>query len=333
MSPTTILFTSVGRRKYVFDTLREAARDRPDSFRFVAIDASWSAPGLAFADAGYVVPRVDEDGYLDALESVMATEEVDYVIPTNDLELLELAAKRDQLQSEATLLMPDEAGVRACADKFATRDLFEDLGLRTPRTVTIEEGLAGEIAFPVVVKGRGHKSTTRGFDLAESPSELAVLEDRYESPIVQEFVDGQEFTVDVLVDPETGPLSVVPRKRLALRESVSDKGVTVDNDDVIAPVRKIVERVGAHGFTNIQFIDTGDERYWLEINPRIAGGVALGLAASNIASQLLGMLAGDAVSEELRRYERGLYMAKYDGVRFVTESEGRDRVTDLTDTV
>jgi|GEM_PF-648796 len=331
MTRLTLLLTSVGRRKYVFEALRDAGRDRPEEFRFVGIDASWSAPGLEFADEGYVVPRVDEDGYFEALETVITTEEVDYVVPTNDLELLELAANRDRIDADATFLMPDERGVVDCADKFATRDLFEELDLRTPQTTSLSEGLDGALDFPVVVKGRGHRSTTRGFDLAESASELALLADRYESPIVQEYVEGQEYTVDVLVNRENQPVSVVPRKRLALRESVSDKGVTVDNEGVVDPITRIVDAVGARGFTNVQFIEAGDERYWLEINPRIAGGVALALAASEIAPQLLAMVAEEDVTPALGRYERGLHMAKYDGVQFTTEPERRDRLTDLTD--
>lgn len=331
MTDITLLITSVGRRKHLFDALREASRNRSERFRLVAVDASWSAPGLEYADEGYVVPRADESGYVSALNAVLERESVDYVVPTNDVELLVLASHRDSLAACTTLLMPPESGVQTCADKLSTASLFSDLELRTPETVTAEEALDDGLEFPVVIKDRGHDAATRGFDLAESRGELVSLVKQYDSPIVQEYVDGREYTVDILADRQSRPLSVVPRERIALRESVSDKGVTTDNDGIVDPVTAIVDRVGARGFTNVQFIDAEDGRYWLEINPRIAGGVALGIAASRMAEQLLDLLAGREVEPALDAYQRDLYMAKYDGVQFFGEDERRARHDDLND--
>jgi carbamoyl-phosphate synthase large subunit len=150
---------------------------------------------------------------------------------------------------------------------------------------------------------------------------LTYLLGEYDNPIVQEYVDGREFTVDVLTHSASRVLSAVPRERLSLQEGVSDKGVTVENDDIVDDIEAICERVGHRGFTNIQFIESGGERIWLEVNPRVAGGLALGLAASQMPKQFATMLIGDSPDSALSEYERQLHMAKYDGVQFFREEE------------
>ena len=49
------------------------------------------------------------------------------------------------------------------------------------------------------------------------------------TPIVQEYLDGPEFTIDVLCDFDGRPLSIVPRERVVIRAGVIDRGRTVND--------------------------------------------------------------------------------------------------------
>ncbi len=53
-------------------------------------------------------------------------------------------------------------------------------------------------------------------------------------PVVQEYLDGPEFTIDVLCDFEGAPLSIVPRERVVIRAGVIDRGRTVNDPRLIA---------------------------------------------------------------------------------------------------
>lgn len=70
------------------------------------------------------------------------------------------------------------------------------------------------------------------------------LENRFqEDKFMQEYIDGEEFTVDVLTDNEGRPLLIVPRKRLEIRQGIS----------------------------NVQFIKNNTGLYFIELNPRLGG--------------------------------------------------------------
>src|SRR6056297_3940638 len=101
------------------------------------------------------------------------------------------------------------SGVMASAlamDKVRSKMLFSAAGLATPawRTVRSEAGLEAALAaldLPLIVKPAGQGSSV-GMRRVESPAELAAAwaaaADYDDEVIVEEWVDGEEFTVAVL---------------------------------------------------------------------------------------------------------------------------------------
>ena len=59
-----ILISSAGRRVALVKAFRKALRSLSMTGRVVAIDISRTAPALYAADSAYVVPRVDDEGFL-----------------------------------------------------------------------------------------------------------------------------------------------------------------------------------------------------------------------------------------------------------------------------
>ena len=48
--------------------------------------------------------------------------------------------------------------------------------------------------------------------------------------IFQEYLPGQEYTIDVLCDIESNPLIVIPRKRLQTKAGISSKGEIIKDN-------------------------------------------------------------------------------------------------------
>ena len=94
-----VLFTSAGRRVVLMRAFRRAMADMGVSGRILATDLSATAPALYEADRGYVVPRVDSDGYIPELERICNDEGVQVIIPTIDPDLPVLAACRSHLET------------------------------------------------------------------------------------------------------------------------------------------------------------------------------------------------------------------------------------------
>jgi carbamoyl-phosphate synthase large subunit len=90
--------------------------------------------------------------------------------------------------------------------------------------------------------------------------------------LVQEFIDGMEYTVDVLTDMGGGFLFAVPRMRIAAK-GVSIIGQVSMDEEIIDLAKQIVKLFAFRGPINIQVIrerETGD-LFVIELNPRLSG--------------------------------------------------------------
>ena len=118
---TAVLFTCAGQRVDVVSAFARAGA------RTVAVDANPLAPAIYHADVHAILPRIDDRGYLPALQDLIATHDVRLVVPLTDLDQLLLAQRRDELG--AVVLLPDAEVVRRTADKYLAHLFFEERGI------------------------------------------------------------------------------------------------------------------------------------------------------------------------------------------------------------
>ena len=79
--------------------------------------------------------------------------------------------------------------------------------------------------FPLFVKPRNGSGGVGAFP-ARNQAELDFFTGYVDRPVVQEYLQGPEFTIDMLCN-EGRPLAVVPRERVVIRAGVMDRGRTV----------------------------------------------------------------------------------------------------------
>lgn len=133
--------------------------------------------------------------------------------------------------------------------------------------------------------------------------------------IVQEFITGVEYTMDILVDDSGRVRSVVPRRRVETRAGEVSKGITVKNIDLINAGKRVVEALpGAVGCITVQCLLTpGGEIEFIEINPRFGGGIPLSIkAGADFPRWIIEMHSGRESQIELDGWEDGLVMLRYD---------------------
>ncbi|WAM37244.1 ATP-grasp domain-containing protein [Caldicellulosiruptor acetigenus] len=99
--------------------------------------------------------------------------------------------------------------------------------------------------------------------------------------ISQELVKGEEYTIDVLCDLGSNPIYIIPRKRIETESGVSTKSVTVYDEQIIEYTKFIVSKLKPIGIINIQCFKDKDKLNFIEINPRMAGGISLSFASSD----------------------------------------------------
>ena len=142
-------------------------------------------------------------------------------------------------------------------------------------------------------------------------------------PIIQERIEGNEYTVDVCMDFEGNVISIVPRIRIATRSGEISKGKIDKNNHVIEDVKRLMQTLKPIGHITVQCFLTKDNVIkYIEINPRFGGGAPMSFyAGANSPEFLLRMLNG----EELSYYEGfqdGLVFSRFDDSILI--DEGRE---------
>jgi carbamoyl-phosphate synthase large subunit len=188
---------------------------RADStVELLAADMDPWAAGLYLVppDARTLIPPGSASGFAKAMLDTCAVLGVDILVPTVDAELEPLAAARAAFAAAGTELLLAPAGaLKIILDKLSLARHCADI-VRVPRTEPFGSAFdPGSWTFPVVVKPR-RGSGSRGVVIVDSAQALAAI-DRSADMIVQEFLPGTEYSIDVLADAAGHVLAHRPRPR------------------------------------------------------------------------------------------------------------------------
>jgi carbamoyl-phosphate synthase large subunit len=125
-------------------------------------------------------------------------EQIALLVPTIDTELLAYSQARDQFSAIGChVAVSDEPIVQTARDKLATANFLAQAGLPSPSTISLEEfvGDRAELTLPLLAKPR-HGSSSRGIMMVHDRHQLHDL-DRSEPYILQEYLQGREFTISL----------------------------------------------------------------------------------------------------------------------------------------
>ncbi len=332
-SAMTILVSCAGRRVELIQAFRAAAARLRVELKIIATDRSPTAPALAAADIAEIAPEIGDPAYIPGLLDLIRGHQVRAIIPTIDTDLPILAAQRDAFEQMGCLsLIADAATIRICRDKIETFRFLRDNGVDTPATFLPHELPAtGSLRFPYIIKPRFGSASQQVHKL-EGQGDLDYYLSRGRDPIVQEFVEGDEHTLDVYVGLTGEPRCVVPRRRWQTRGGEVSKGVTVKDPAIMEAGRRVVECLGrsARGLVTLQCIVTREGRIrFIEINPRFGGGAPLGIAAgADYPAWLLEELSGRTPRIAFDGFRHGLCMSRYDWSVFLPLDETlREQIT------
>jgi carbamoyl-phosphate synthase large subunit len=293
---TRVLVTGAGGPAGVA-VIRSLLRRR-DAEVFAADMDGW-ASGLYLVPDGRrrIVPPGRSEGFVDAVDAVCRADGIDVLISTVDVELPPLAARRADLVS--TLAAPSAETLECALDKWRLAQRCAGQ-LPVPRTRLLdEEATVAEWDFPVIVKPR-RGAGSRGVRIVTSRADLEAL-GRDTDLIVQEYLPGDEYSVDVLADAVGRVVAAVPRTRTRVDSGVSIAGRTVHDDALESTASAAARAIGLSGVANVQLRRAADGTpSLLEINPRFPGALPLTIAAGvDMPSYVLDLALGLPLPEQV----------------------------------
>lgn len=317
----TILISCVGRRIELVQAFRRAGQALGLNLRIVGTDSSATAPGLFCVDVPLLLPPIASPDYLESLQKTAVEHKALAIIPTIDTELLALAQNRDRFDAAGVpVMVADADAVSACSDKAQTFAFLREHGIDTPQTWLPEEIRAlSRKDYPYFIKPRAGSASIKAHKI-EDAVDLEYYLAKVDDAIIQEFVDGREYTLDVYVGLTGVPRCVVPRLRWAVRGGEVSKGIVVKDADIMAAGRRVAEALGSscRGLITLQCIVTADKRIrFIEINPRFGGGAPLSVAAgADFPRWLLQELLGQTPEIAFDGFTHGTCMLRYDWSAF-----------------
>ena len=329
-----ILFTGVGRRIELLQAFRSAALILDKELKIYGADMAGTAPALAYCDYTRKVVAMNDPAYIQNLIDICVADKIDLLIPTIDTDLLVLSENKDRFNEIGTKVMisaPDK--IRICRDKNNTSQFFVDCGLHAP--MPVNDWQEYKDGYPAFIKPKDGSSSINAYKV-DTAEELEVYAGQVEDYIVQPFVDGREYTVDVFCDWNGEPISIVPRERLQVRAGEVLKTEICMDETMIEEAKTLCKAFKPCGPMTVQLIRDKDGIDWfIEINPRFGGGAPLSMkAGARSAEAILQLMDGEKVSY-MQDIADGAIYSRFDQSVCIKEGKGKIRgvIFDLDDTL
>jgi len=317
MKRFNVLMTAGSRRVALVQAFRAALRTVGVPGSVIVTDVNPLSPSVHVADRSYRVPLATDPSYVTELLTICEAEQVRLLVPTIDDELATIAAARDQFKALSTVVACSPAETATiCNDKYETCARLIEAGVPAAKSY-LPAHLTEEMALPLFVKPRVGRGAIGAFPVTTA-DELDFFLRYVPTPIVQEYLEGPEFTIDVLCGFDGKPLSIVPRERVVIRAGVSDRGRTVNDPRLVRVAEAACAALPFAGPINIQCRMRHEQPAIFEINPRFSGGIPLTIqAGADFPAMLLKLAMGRRVDPIIGSFKNDLWMTSFESSFFV----------------
>jgi len=232
-------------------------------------------------------PFSDMHAYRDALLALAERPSVRTIAPVREPDVYVLSKYRDAFDEHVTTLWPDAETLAMAHDRLALADAAREAGVAVPKTELLTD--AEDWSGRHIVKGRygfladryvediepgSNRSVppTQYIEPRSTPDIDALIERMGHVPIVQEYVEGTEYTIRALYDDGE---PVVSTQKALRRGMKYPRGPSVYHEAVDIPELReaglaVLDELDWHGLASVGFIrdeETGTFTL-LEINPR-----------------------------------------------------------------
>lgn len=265
----TILITGIGGD--IAQSTASIIRKRYSDYQLIGTDTHSQHGGSLFVDKLYNLPFANTPEYFPLLEELLRSETIDVVFPMTEPELSVLGP----LIAEHTQIQWVTAGqkvINAGIDKLATMQVLNALGIATPWTIPVTEGMP--LSYPCILKRR-FGSGSRAVFVVKAEAEAIYLAERHPDAIYQQLLEpaDQEVTCAVYrtLDGEVITLQMLRR----LVGGFTGWAKVINNPDISKMCEQIATGLDLRGSMNVQLRLTEEGPRVFEINPRISSTVLM----------------------------------------------------------
>lgn len=319
MDNLNILILSCGTRNKIIQYFKNELSGKG---LVIATDSSDLAPALYEADKHYIVPRIEDENYIDVILSICKENKIKAVISLIDPELSLISKHKDKFLDIGTIpIVSDHEIVELCFDKYEMYKYLIQNDIPTVRSYIDKHDFYravdnGEIKYPVFVKPiKG--SASININIVYSKEEIELLFSRYDNLMIQEYMQGTEYGADVYIDIiSKQPVAIFLKEKIKMRAGETDKSISVKSEKLFKLISDLVIKIGLTGIIDIDVFKVSGEYYISEVNPRFGGGYPHAYENQiNVPRMIVNNLDGIINKNKIGSYKEGNYMMKYNEIK------------------
>jgi carbamoyl-phosphate synthase large subunit len=239
----------------------------------IGTDYSETNPANKFCK-NCIIPRANNSDYINVVLELVRKYYITHIITSNDHEVRALSININELKKEGVLLNGFSVHTLDLLDKRKTSELFQRYDITTP------DVLNSFMDFPCVLRKNLVGDQQKFVYIIKSERDIPNVSS-YDTQdiIITKFIEGNEYTIDVLCDENSEVLSVVPRLRKKVQYGMVQFAEIVKDPVLISKVEDLSKKLRLTGVNCIQCITQNGKYYFTEINARPGSGLDLTINA------------------------------------------------------
>lgn len=263
------------------------------SGKIISTDLNPLSAGLYLADRGYVVPAADDPQFFSSALKILHENKVKIILPTSGFDILPYSQNKERLRDLGVVpVMSDADTIRSCTDKLRFYNLLKN-HFELPFTSSDPSEIDD---FPCIVKPI-HGKGSRDVFLCKSRQELVQITSKYKEMLIQEYLPGTEYTIDVMSDLDGQALFAIPRERIEVKSGICSKGRVVNNKELIRRSMDLANHLRLIGPSCVQMkLDYEGHPKIVEVNPRMGGATIMATyAGANFPKICIDLVKGEKI--------------------------------------
>lgn len=296
--------------------------DRENGFKKVVVtDCSRYAPALYVADQFYIVSKMNDPMYIQEILDICERENINVILPLHEEEILLISKQKSLFEKKGIFVaISNYEPIMLCKDKYNMYKFLNECGVQTVETELPEQYLKGNVEFnDIFIKPR-YGAGSIGTMIVKSRHLLkAIMDEHAELYVVQPYLSGKEYGVDVYVDFITGDINAVfCKEKIRMKAGETEKSISIKNVQIENLVKNAIRNVDLRGPVDVDILEYGGEYYILEINPRFGGGYPHAYECGvNFIKKLYINASKKANGHTSSDYEEGVVGLKYSEITII----------------
>lgn len=292
-----ILVTNIGRRTYFIKYLFNLKDSYNKKIKVFTSETSFNVSGF-WVDKRIrqiITPRVDKNNnhYVNVLLKKCKEHNINILIPLMDYELHLLAKNKNRFEKINTkIILPDYKTVLNFLYKNKCYKVCDENNILIPKTWYKKSEI--ETTKKIVVK-KIKGSGSIDLQIFKSKKQIPFLFDN--KYLYQEFIEGQEYGMDILNDFNGKFLHCCVKKKIEMRSGETDKAEIVYNKKFVELAKNISFVFKHIGNLDLDLIIDKDKKiYCIDFNPRFGGGYPFThMAGFNYIKAIIKLYKGEKV--------------------------------------